>query len=354
VIRRYRPQRETAFSFDSFLDLVTNVVGIIIRLILVVWVSARSYNALPEFLRPKATVNAAVEPAISDDPLQQELARQRVEMAEAQKRLLEQMRQLELTKATDKQAERELTSLDSRKESLEQARTALDRTTAEQGKAGQAAVLTLADIQQRRERIAEEIKALEKLPPLKKVLRYRTPVSQPVHSEEWHFECQQGRVSFVDVSALLNDVRQHLRDKGDQLKTQWQVRDVTETIGAFRMHYLIERHRGELDGIFNGVAPEANANYAYGLSEWIIEPMAPLRGEAAEAALAANSEFRHICDGLSPELSAVTLWVYPDSFELYRRLRDFLADRNITVAGRPLPEGVPITCSKRGSVSRGQ
>src|SRR5437763_11495614 len=45
MIRRRRPAREIAFSFDSFLDVVANVVGIILRLILVAWVGARSYKA---------------------------------------------------------------------------------------------------------------------------------------------------------------------------------------------------------------------------------------------------------------------------------------------------------------------
>ena len=50
----------------------------------------------------------------------------------------------------------------------------------------------------------------------------------------------------------------------------------------------------------------------------------------------------------------MTFWVYPDSFALYRQLRDYLYDREVVVAGRPLPEGVPVSGSKRGSVSRGQ
>ena len=33
------PAREPAFSFDSFLDVVTNVVGIIVRLILVLGIA---------------------------------------------------------------------------------------------------------------------------------------------------------------------------------------------------------------------------------------------------------------------------------------------------------------------------
>src|SRR5262249_44924647 len=100
--------------------------------------------------------------------------------------------------------------------------------------------------------------------------------------------------------------------------------------------------------------PEANANYRYGLSGWEVEPIAPVRGEPANRALAPGSEFRQIADALDPHQSVVTFWVYSDSFDLYRQLRDYLYDRDITVAGRPLPDGVPITCSRRGSVSRGQ
>ena len=55
--RRRRPEKEIAFSFDSFLDLVANVVGIIIRLILVAWVGARTYTGVfrPLFLPPVVT-----------------------------------------------------------------------------------------------------------------------------------------------------------------------------------------------------------------------------------------------------------------------------------------------------------
>ena len=352
MIRRHRPQRETAFSFDSFLDLVTNVVGIIIRLILVVWVGARSYSGFTDLVKDKQTAAVTV-PALPADPLEQELARQHAELAEAQKRLLDQLRQLDLTKDSDTKAAAELASLDADRQDLDRVRSELDRNAAAQGKTGQEFVLTMADLQARREKISEEIKALEKLPPLSKVLRYRTPVSRPVHSEEWHFECYQGRVAFVDVSTMLEDVRSRLHDKGEELKTQWHASDVTETIGAFRMHYVLERQRDGVESAFS-LAPAGRASFGYGLSEWVIEPMAPVRGETLQAALAARSEFRHVADGLSPALATVTFWVYPDSFAVYRQLRDYLADRDIAVAGRPLPEGTPITCSRHGSVSLGQ
>ena len=59
-------------------------------------------------------------------------------------------------------------------------------------------------------------------------------------------------------------------------------------------------------------------------------------------------------DALDPKITAVTFWVYPDSFPLYRRLRDYLHDRDFVVAGRPLPEGMAIGSSRHGTASRGQ
>jgi len=358
MIRRRRPQREAVFSFDSFLDLVTNVVGIIIRLILVVWVGARSYTGFKDLgeTAPEATTAAALpDPVIApDDPLQQELARQRAELEAAQKRLLEQLRQLELVEATGKDVLKEMDALGVRKQELDQLRAEMDGLVSGQARTGQAMVLTLADLQKRRERIKVELVALEKLPPLKKVLRYRTPVSRPVHAEEYHFECKNGRVAFVDVTTMLNDIRRDMKANGERLKNDWQVSDVTGAVGAFRLRYVLERQRDGLDAAFGTMGPATSQNFGYALSKWVVEPVLPQRGEALDTAMAATSEFRHVADGLSPALAAVTFWVYPDSFGIYRQLRDYLADRDITVAGRPLPEGIPITCSRNGSVSRGQ
>ncbi|HJT79154.1 MAG TPA: hypothetical protein VJ739_18300, partial [Gemmataceae bacterium] len=84
------------------------------------------------------------------------------------------------------------------------------------------------------------------------------------------------------------------------------------------------------------------------------EPLTPERGETAEAALAPGSEFRQVADVIDPQQTTVTFWVYPDSFALYRRLRDYLYQRDVIVAGRPLPDGAPIASSRHGTRSRGQ
>ena len=355
MIRRRRPVREIAFSFDSFLDVVANVVGIIIRLILVAWVGARSYGTLhvvPGAAVPAAEASAQTE--LPPDPMQQELERHRRELAAVQARLLEQLRQFQQVKEQEGQVTTQLAALTERKEKLQTQRSILTQATAERGKTKQAAALSLTELRQRGQRLTEEIRSIEKLPPLTKTLHYRTPVSRPVQADELLFECQHGRVAFIDIAALLVEVKRGLEDKGQMLRSRWQISETVGPVGPFRLRYLLERERGTFDALGSGPTPDADATFRYQLSSWEIEPVGLVRGETLEAALAPGSEFRQVADAIDPRQTVVTFWVYPDSFSLYRELRDYLYDRDVVVAGRPLPEGIPITSSRRGSVSRGQ
>jgi hypothetical protein len=351
MYRRRRRSSEIGFSFDSFLDVVANVVGIIIRLILVVWVGARSYGSLHPLPAPAAPAAAAPRPATPQDPLEGEIERQRQELARLQARLLEQLRHLQAVQEDDSLTAGQLAGLSARRQQLDQERAALGRAAAGAG-GGEAP--SLADLRERCRKLTEEIRAVEKLPPARKALRYQTPVSQPVHTDELHFECRRGRVTFVDLAALLDDVRSRLDEHGKQLRTQWEVRAVAGPVGPFQLRYTVERERGLADAALGDGAPSAQGGYRCGLSGWEVEPVAEPRGEAADAALAPHSEFRQIADALDPRQSTVTFWVYPDSFALYRQLRDYLYQREVIVAGRPLPDGVPIASSKHGTRSRGQ
>src|SRR5215475_6668912 len=94
MIRRRRPTREVAFSFDSFLDVVANVVGIILRLIIVAWVGARAYKG-PTLAVPASAPlpEHTAYPEPDTGPLADEARRQRDELARAQAVLLEQVQQ---------------------------------------------------------------------------------------------------------------------------------------------------------------------------------------------------------------------------------------------------------------------
>ena len=354
MIRRRRRVREIPFSFDSFLDVVANVCGIIIRLILVVWMGARSYNDFMAAPRPTAHVLAEDKAKELTDPLQDEVTRQGQELALAQARLLEQLRQLQHVQVQKTETAKELTSASQRAQALEQEKTKIERVMASSQQLAGGTEVTLAELRERGKQLAADIEALQKLPPLKKVLRYKTPVSRPVHAEELLFECRAGRVTFVDIAALLAEVRQGIQDKAQLLRSQWQVDGVAGPVGPFRLRYVLERERGMFDNLAAVGTPAESGNFSYGLSEWVVEPIAADRGETASTALAKGSEFRQIVDYIDPQQTVITFWVYHDSFALYRQLRDYLHEHDIEVAGRPLPEGMPISSSRRGTVSRGQ
>jgi hypothetical protein len=353
MIRRRRPQREIAFSFDSFLDLVANVVGIIIRLILIVWVGACSYGTLHP-ADTSAPEPAAVTVSEPEDPLQDELSKSRRELAEAQAQLMAQMRQLQQFQLETDEARRELEGLTKTEKELSGEAAKLDQAAGERRQAVAMAALSLEELKERSAKLKQALHDLQARPSAKQTLHYRTPVSQPVRSEEIMFECRQGRVTFIDVHAMLDELQRGLETKAVELRKQWQVRDVVGPVGAFQMSYLLERERGPFEGVLAAAGPDANGSFRYGLTSWQIESVALNHGETAEGALRPDSEFRQVVDHLDPRETAVTFWVYPDSFAVFRQVRDYLYQRDVMVAGRPLPDGVPITSSRHGSVSRGQ
>jgi hypothetical protein len=337
MIRRRRKTREIEFSFDSFLDVVANVVGIILRLILVAWVGARSYKAVVPSTPPALTREEIAELPDPQDPLAPELERQRRELAGAQTHLLKELKEWQKLRQGSTLTTEELARLTARVQEVDTERRNVQSKTEQDTKAARNAALSLEEIRQHSQRIVAEIEALRKAPSSKQTLRYRTPVSHPLQSEELLFECRRGRVSFIDYGKFMAEIENTLNG-GDKLRGTDHYSAVTEQVGPFRMRYL-----AEVDNLTSKV----------GLS-WEIEPVDLIRGESLEQALAPGSEFRRVIDSIEPASTAVTLCVYPDSFPLYRKLRDYMHERDIVVAGRPLPDGASIAASRHGTASRGQ
>jgi hypothetical protein len=349
--RRRAPDREPVFGFDSFLDLVTNVLGIIIRLILVAWVGGRAYSTFVNHEVEETPAVAEVPPPrASDDPLNPELAKTQLELAQARARLLEQIKQLHDLEESKTKADQELIILLGERNNIEAKKGQLDKSLSDQFRLVQLADLSLAELRERSQKVLEQIKAVEKQPTNKKTFRYHSPVSRAVHSEELMFECQHGRVTFIDVSALADEAKRCAERQVEQLRTRWEISDTVGPVGAFRLRYKLARQRDVLSG---AASPYANEAFHADLS-WILEPITNQRGESGERALAPGSEFRQVIQGQDLRNTVITFWVYPDSFPLFRQLRDYLYEQGAEVAARPIPDGAPIGASRNGTASRGQ
>jgi len=353
--RRYKPA-EIHFSFDSFLDLVANVVGIIIRLILVAWIGARTYKGIttPGAAPAPPALRMEAEPSYSTDPEEQALAKLRADLASTEATLAKHVEKQQVTRAQTDELLRQLQQEQQQRQQTEQQQTSLQSQQQQTTALAQQMNVALADLTQRHKNLHEQMANLAKQPVNKKTFRYQTPVAEVVQSEELHFEVQQGKVSFVDIEAFTRDIKRNLKDKGEKLRSQWEVEARTEPIGGFRLKYIVSRERQTQEMIANTNRPTADASFSYRVDTWIVEPLSAERGEKLELSLQEASEFRRIVDRIDPEVTAVTFWVYPESFGVYRALRDYCVKRGILVAGRPLPPGQPIASSRDGTASKGQ
>src|SRR6185437_11915386 len=288
MIRRRRKVREIEFSFDSFLDVVANVVGIILRLILVAWVGARSYKAItPPTPPPALTQEEIAELPDPKDPLSPQIERERHELAELQARLLEQLKEWQKFRQDSTLTAEELARLTVHSQEVESERKKLEDKTQQDNQSVRVAALSLAEIRERSKRVMDELEALRKAPPSKQTLRYQTPVSHPFQSTELMFECHHGRISFIDLARFRDEMERTWNGPaGETLQITGQYSDTTAAVGAFRLRYLLELAKSGLKSQI--------------LISYDVEPILPNRGETVEKALAAGSDFRRIIDSIEP------------------------------------------------------
>jgi hypothetical protein len=350
MYRRRRPHGEQiAFGFDCFLDLVTNLIGILVRLILVAWVGARSYRTTMKWVEEPAAP-AAAAPQVTDDPMHAELQRAQQELNEARARLLAQLDELTGNRQRADQARSQLALLDERRRAIEAAAgQAGDERARRDGVVRQAA-LSMDELRRRSKELLKEIKDVEAQGPRTKVLRYHAPVSRTVYDDQIRFECRGGRVTYIDMNAMVHELQADMDERIRELRSQWSVTNTTGPVGAFRLRYTLFRRDKDALGQ-QRPSPQAGFRLDY---RFVVEPVTAQRGETLTTALTPGSDFRQLVDKLDPRLTVVTFHVYPDSYAMFRQLRDYLYERDIEVAGMPQPEGEPITFSPHGVMSRGQ
>ncbi len=342
--RRRKPSREIHFSFDSFLDVVANVVGIIIRLILVAWVGARTYQGIqiPGMDEKSLVLNiSANKEMVPLESLQEKLSLLKIER-DALVRLSQEKNE---QKNPDSKV---LKGIEDKTLEFQKLQGVIIELTEKEKvvlRDTQKLKLTKEQLAARTKKLEDEIALWRNKKGPNQVVKYQTPVSRNLQSEELIFECRNGKVCAVDIGAMMEEISEKMQELGEKLRSRWEVEEVTQPHGPFKLRYTLERERSAIELANPSLPPNG----------WVLEPLDNDRGETLEQALKPDSEFLKIILGLDGEQTAVSFCVYPDSFPVYRRLRDLVHERNIVVAGRPLVKDAPIAMSiRKGTASRGQ
>ncbi|MFM8378705.1 MAG: hypothetical protein ACKOB1_05190 [Planctomycetia bacterium] len=326
-----RPKLEdvSAAGQDSFLDVVTNIDGILIILVMVVGgrVQQIVLSAAPQARAKAAELEREIEER------DQAVALVESEIAE----LAEQARTVATAAAYAGESRVALaTAVAAAKVEFAKRKDSADK---ERIAAAEAAARR-KELEAEIERCTLEAEGIAHAPvTAKEVLAYPTPIARTVTGEELHFQIDQGRIAYIPLVELFELAKTQTRRHSGSLTTMAQRIETVGPVQDFSLDYVIDV---KID--------QARGQVLVRSREWVVRPAGPGLGETLDEALRPQSRFRRVLGDIRPE-TTVTLWCYPDSFEQFRALREELHRLGIPTAGRPMPEGAPIGGSTEGSKS---
>ncbi len=362
--RRARVAEQTAGD-DSFLDIVANVVGILIILIVVAGVRARQAPVelppssitpplpaltLPPEPEPPPTIvidppqphpptvwlppvvdrtDEVTEAADDLDRLEEELRRQQV-VLEASRRRLEVARSETI---------RQRIALKSRQREV--------KVLSERESVAGDTIRTLARQHRQALQTLEEITG--RADPVEPLTHRLTPVSKTVRGKEQHFHVFGGRVASIPLKRLQQRVRDQLT-RHARFASRFQKHEGrVGPVDGFFLDYTIQRRPlSVVDELKYG-----RGMVRIGVTHWTVHPEDDLASETPGQAMVRGSRFQAALQSCGPG-TALTFWVYPDSFPAFRKLQSAAQRAGFHVAGRPLPKGILVSGSPNGSRSQAQ
>jgi hypothetical protein len=325
---------------DSFLDVVTNIVGILILLVMVVGMRT-SHAAKREVSEPSAAnsamrkqrqehlTEAYQDVAIAEQGLRELLCRAANTRDEA--RLREQERALLSTMVAE--AEQKIAARRRNLNAQDQRDFDMRRKRAE-------AQLTLDELTRQHVALVSQETIVEE------VACQPTPLARIVTGDETHILLADDHVAVVPFKELFELLREDAPKNFWRLKRDEVLERTIGPIGGFRVRYwfvLSDATVRESGSVISGKFNEFQG------CDFL--PVTTPIGEPALEALHHGSEFQQHLQQLNPHRTTVTIWTYPGNYDRLRELKRVVREQGFQVALRTLPPGMPIGASPTGSKS---
>jgi hypothetical protein len=333
---------------DSFIDVVCNMVGILIVLVMIVGVKASAGDSDSAV---KVT-HASLKSSSAD-------TQTLTELQSAEQDALEAVREIEQSVAKIKDLTVQAALIDGRREQLAVMREAVEKDIADRRAKLDDKGQRQFDVQ--REIAAAEIKLhqltteqvslISQKPDVQQIECVPTPLAKTVTGEEIHARLRHGLIAVVPADDLFAEVG---RRGADHLRTGLRERngaeDVFGPIDGFRMRLSVERFDASVPG--DSTLPEPRR--ATIVMQGVFLPTSDQLGQPVEQALLPDSQLMRALRAKRSASAAVTIWVYPDSYNELRTLKRAMWEAGIPLAVRPLADGQPIIFSTAGTKSAAQ
>jgi hypothetical protein len=330
VSRDDEPEDDSMPGQDSFIDVICNMVGILITLVVVVGMRVSQMVIEPA---PSATQAAAnVAPAETKE-LQESLAtalRARHAAAdEIQKAMMQ---------ARDMRASAVL--VDARRHQLTLVRAQVEQEIAERREKLDAESRAQFDVQreivERRIRLdaltQEQISLASASSEVEEIEAVPTPIAKAVTGETIHVRLKGGRLALVPFNELLDEIdRRDASYMRTGLASRNEATDTYGPIDGFRLRVIARRYTETLPAAAIGGSARRSGIRV----NLIILPTDEELGVAAEQAFLPDSAFSAALRERRSAVGAVTAWVYPDSYAELRSLKKTLWDVGMPLTVRP-------------------
>ena len=322
---------------DSFLDIVANIVGILVLLVVVVGVRAgRAVTAPPESAPHTEQIVEDAKHAIREALLSrqdvQELIEQTV-FSQAETALREKVREELASFVAHLRAE-----LDAERAELSQA----DRETFDRSADLAKAHLEVQELSRRQLALL----GAEPSTDTERIEVDPTPiVRERVEDEVW-VRLEEDRVAFLPME----DLKRELDYQVDAIRAALgstsggsaTVERVVGPVDGFALRCLFQRRQ---------VNTPQGALIVTGLRAARIETQGDPPTETVDNAILAGSDFLARLEGVDPKKTVITVIAYPDSFDALPEFESNLRERGFRVAKALQPEGKPITFSPNGQTT---
>jgi hypothetical protein len=325
---------------DSFLDVITNIVGILILLVLVVGLrTSRAVHSAPAVQPTEAVYSQDQLQKASNEVLTKELnvrdlvhqvgvAQRDVGLREAERSALSTVivaaeqaiaaRRAELS--TEEQRDFDL------RHQLKEAQAKFDELTREQ--------IAM---------VSQEVDAgqIECQP---------TPIAKLVRDKQICVLLSEDHVVIVPFDELVNAMVEDFKENRWRLERQDELVRTIGPVSGFRVTYIFDKE----DVMRTSDAGTRMLGSISRFSHCYFEPAVTPAGEPAGEALLPNSELMQHLKTQRAEGTTVTFCVHPGNYDRLMQLKRTVREMGFQIAVRPLPEGIPVGISRDGAPSLAQ
>ena len=331
---------------DSFLDIVANLVGILIILVVLVGANA-SQQAQQAPVKPDASLESERLATVTAIGTQSDLTHKlNVDNQQLELQILEQnqlaaalsdQRHMMLVQAETLrvQATEIESQLEVRLASFDEATRAKQQEQNKQIElvsAEEALTAELNDVKARTAAMAASFKPVEN----KQLKHYPNPIAKTVFSEEVHFRLANGQLTYVPLEELIALMKDEWRLRAEQsLKSSNRTVETVGPLEGFRLQYQLS-------------AAEVEQGRSIKLDRFQIIPQPNVPGESIGVALAEGSQFREVLSRHEPRRTTVSVWLYPDGFSDHRAIKTWLYENGYQMASWPLEYGRHISGGPNG------